>query len=116
MKKIMVLVIALALTACGFLTKMDRDRRTNYVASHPELTEKVRDCIFQGKIMFGMTKEEVIASWGEPARKNMSAGKWGIHDQWVYNRVDRYGIPYTDPMWYLYFENGKITSMQGPGK
>jgi hypothetical protein len=50
----------------------------------------------------GMTAKQVIenTSWGKPNSINTSGGKWGIHEQWVYDGS------------YLYFENGKLTSWQ----
>jgi hypothetical protein len=52
------------------------------------------------EITLGMTKEQVIASWGSPKDKNRSVGSWGVHEQWVYHST------------YLYFENGILTSYQ----
>ena len=55
-------------------------------------------------VTLGMSEEEVLqSSWGKPDKVNRSHGSWGVHEQWVYrNRVSGY----------LYFENGKLTSVQ----
>jgi len=47
-----------------------------------------------------MTKEQVLASWGKPEDINRSVGRWGVHEQWIYDST------------YLYFENGILTSFQ----
>lgn len=69
---------------------------------HPDWDEEICRLILQGKIRLGMTKEQVIASWGKPERVNRSVGTWGIHEQWVYGTFGPY----------LYFENGILTSWQ----
>lgn len=50
----------------------------------------------------GMTASEVEASsWGKPVRKNITEYPWGKREQWVYS-IYRY----------IYFENGRVTSIQ----
>ena len=56
--------------------------------------------ILDGYVEIGMTKEMCKESWGEPIQINKSTGSWGTHEQWVYGSS------------YLYFENGKLTSIQ----
>jgi len=60
--------------------------------------------IEKSKIRIGMTKEAVRLSWGDPWRIHRTAGRWGIHEQWVYDR-----FPHAQ---YLYFENGLVTGWQ----
>ena len=57
--------------------------------------------ISEGKVKIGMTKEMCIDAWGKPKSVNKSSGAWGVHEQWVYGLSS-----------YLYFENGKLTSIQ----
>lgn len=57
--------------------------------------------IIGGKVRVGMTKEQCRLSWGNPENVNVTTGSFGTHEQWVY-----YGDRY------LYFENGKLTTMQ----
>jgi len=59
------------------------------------------DLIVQGKVVRGMNKKMAEASWGKPKDINTTTGSYGTHEQWVY-----YGDNY------LYFENGKLTSIQ----
>lgn len=49
-----------------------------------------------------MSKQDVLdSSWGEPTKINKSTYSWGTTEQWVYPNYN-----------YLYFENGKLTSIQ----
>lgn len=57
--------------------------------------------ISERKVQIGMTKAMCEEAWGKPESKNTSSGAWGVHEQWVFS-YDRY----------LYFENGKLTSIQ----
>lgn len=62
--------------------------------------QKILDRIKGGKIWIGMTSEMARMSIGNPIKINQSVGKWGTHQQWVYDST------------YLYFENGILTSYQ----
>ncbi len=57
--------------------------------------------ILEGKVRIGFTKAMCIEAWGEPNDINKSSGSWGVHEQWCYSDGS-----------YLYFENGKLTSIQ----
>lgn len=57
--------------------------------------------IIQGKVKIGFTKEMCIESWGKPESINKTTGKYGTHEQWVYEEGN-----------YLYFDNGKLTTIQ----
>lgn len=65
-------------------------------------SKKVEQAVLNGKIFIGMTKQQVIESWGKPDDINRTVGRWGVHEQWVYGN---YGT-------YLYFEDGILTSWQ----
>lgn len=58
--------------------------------------------IIKGEYWIGMTDKMAKASLGYPDDINKSTGSWGVHEQWVYSKKDIY----------LYFENGKLTSIQ----
>lgn len=51
----------------------------------------------------GMTKKQVLnnTNWGEPNSINTTTNKYGTHEQWVYGDYQ-----------YLYFDNGKLTTIQ----
>ncbi len=63
------------------------------------------DLIYNRQIWLGMTDEMARVSRGKPNDINRSVGSWGVHEQWIYKKgkYDSY---------YLYFENGKLTSWQ----
>lgn len=56
--------------------------------------------IIDGRVKIGFTKKMCEEAWGEPNEINKSIGSWGVHEQWVYGLGS-----------YLYFENGKLTSI-----
>lgn len=53
-------------------------------------------------VSIGMSKQDVLdSSWGKPDHINTTTTRYGVHEQWVYGGGN-----------YLYFENGKLTSIQ----
>jgi hypothetical protein len=64
--------------------------------------QRVVKAIKEKKVLIGMTKEQVIISWGKPRDINRTGGAWGVHEQWIYGDFGPY----------LYFENDKMTSWQ----
>jgi len=54
----------------------------------------------KGLIWIGMTNDMLIIAIGSPDKINRTVGKWGVHEQWVYDND------------YYYFENGIMTSYQ----
>ena len=62
--------------------------------------EKFYNKLKEGKFWIGMTKEMAIIALGEPDDINKTVGSWGVHEQWIYNKL------------YIYFKNGKLTSYQ----
>lgn len=56
--------------------------------------------IAQGKVRVGFTKQMCKDAWGEPRKVNTTTSRYGKREQWVYYDS------------YLYFENGKLTSIQ----
>lgn len=59
--------------------------------------------VMNRRIWIGMTRSMAKDVLGSPDDINTTRGSWGIHQQWVYNS-GRYK--------YLYFENGKLTTIQ----
>ena len=51
-------------------------------------------------IRIGITKCQLLASWGTPRDQNRSVGSWGVHIQHIY------------PGTYVYTKNGIVTSYQ----
>lgn len=67
-----------------------------------EYGEGIARRILKGDYWIGMTAGQAYDSLGSPDKTNLSKGEWGEHEQWIYRSKDLY----------LYFENGKLTSMQ----
>ena len=89
---------------------LDARRRQWYVDNRPQLLDRVRDCIRDGKIRMGMAAEEVQASWGWPQEVNRTVHQYGTSSQWVYRPPYNPYISYKSR--YLYFENGILRSWQ----
>lgn len=75
-------------------------RRKKFINDNPDIPEKYKKAIDDGKVLLGMSADMVRASWGESEKINRSVGNWGVHEQWIYGSK------------YLYFENGILTSWQ----
>jgi hypothetical protein len=74
-------------------------RRSDYIESHPGLSESARNAVKKGLLAVGLLPEELEASWGIPRKKNISDGVNGRREQWIY-----------DESTYVYFDDGKVTS------
>ena len=64
-------IFLLTVTGCaanGPLIKPSQDSRQEYVSKKPWLDEEIKQAILEGKVIKGMTKEQVIASWGRPTK------------------------------------------------
>ena len=73
---------------------------SNPKSKYPSISNEIWDLIAEGKVRIGMSKEACQLSWGKPKKINKTTGSYGVHEQWVYDSS------------YLYFENGKLTSIQ----
>jgi len=62
----------------------------------------IKEAIRNKQVMIGMTKDDVIASWGRPDDINRSISASGTSEQWVYERGD-----YDSQ--YVYFDNGVVS-------
>ena len=50
------------------------------------------DCqkIANKQVWIGMSKNELLLSWGFPIKKNDTVGSWGIDTQWIYGDYSQY--------------------------
>ncbi|MFH1226725.1 MAG: hypothetical protein V1701_02325 [Planctomycetota bacterium] len=71
-----------------------------------KIRDEYLDSVLDEKIVIGMTKDEVFYSWPGLHKISETVGGWGVHEQWIKGSID-------DPYYYLYFENGVLTSWQG---
>lgn len=56
--------------------------RQKYVASNQNLSQEIGRAITEGRVVNGMTKEQVLVSWGKPNDTNKYHGE----ESWYYNR------------------------------
>jgi len=80
--------------------------RKAYVDTHV-LDDSTKANILAGHITFGMTEEQVLASWGGPWNVVKSVGQWGEISEWTYGAAGS-----GTAIAYLYFENGVLASWQ----
>ena len=85
--------------------------RQDYIDGHPERPQEIKECIKEGAIMRGMTKEEVILSWGDTIHKNKTVTSLGESEQWEYDKWLKEGSDISN-LQYLYFEDGVLQSWQ----
>jgi outer membrane protein assembly factor BamE len=99
------LLLAIIYLAAGCSMIGDQTRRDEYLASHP--ITQFRDEISRGAIKVGMSKEEVIASWGQPCGYCYGTSQSSTGDSWEYNifGTGSYGIGAGT---YLFFDNRGI--------
>lgn len=83
-------------------TRATRGRASELLAAHPEWSDDVISTVACGWVQEGLTKDQLVASWGRPDHINRSGGAYGIHEQWVYH----------DGSSYVYLEEGIVTSWQ----
>jgi len=70
------------------------------------IDERIKKAIKNRRVVTGMSKEDVIKSWGQPRDINRTVTSGCVHEQWCYRDV----LEGTDR--YVYFENGVVTSWQ----
>ena len=89
----------------SYYDKIKAISTANKAKRKAELTKKFgvsnANLILEGKVRIGMTKDMCKEAWGSPRDINRTISDFGTHEQWVYGSGQ-----------YLYFENGKLTSIQ----
>lgn len=68
----------------------------------PHWNETFVKAIKDQKVLIGMTKEQVLISWGNPEKINRTVVKNKTFEQWIYGDLGPY----------LYFEDGKLVGFQ----
>lgn len=81
--------------------KINRERKVREKNIIKKYGKYYGNLILQKKVVIGMNENMVIESWGRPEDINRTIGSFGVHEQWVYDGGN-----------YLYFENGKLTTIQ----
>ena len=86
--------------------KQREEAARNTILNDPRFSEQEKKAILAHEIFIGMSRDALIASWGEPNDINTSVGSWGKHEQMVYPGKSRHKHTY------VYVENGTLTSWQ----
>jgi hypothetical protein len=81
------------------------ERRNGYIEKHPNLSLDLREAILRGELLVDMTADQVIASWGQPRRKEVLDSVGQVREEWVYHK--RYS-EYSFSTHYLLFVNGYL--------
>ena len=80
----------------------DFSSRQKYVQSNLRLSGDIKQAILDGRIVNGMTKEQVLATWGKPSNSNDQwYGKYG--EGWWYKNF--FGSTH-----FVEFNSGRVTS------
>lgn len=79
--RLMTVIAALGILA-GCATAAQR--RQGYVDGHPGLPPELAAAIIEGRILEGMTAEDVRAAWGDPERETMTVTEAGDQETWSY--------------------------------
>ena len=87
MKKITITLLTLLCASCATPLVENLESRQAYVDSH-RLSEPVREAILAGRVISGMTMDDVYATWGFPSETDTSE-TLGLHGQygkevWIY--------------------------------
>ncbi|MBO6524171.1 MAG: SH3 domain-containing protein [Balneolaceae bacterium] len=82
----------------------EKRRRDFVTQNESSLTEQNKSDILNGSIRIGMTKEMVIASWGEPDDVNRTVTQFTVREQLIYGTISN--------RTYLYIVDGILTSFQ----
>lgn len=86
--------------------KIYEERNVAYVLDNFEnINPSCRNAILSESLCFGMDKQDVIASLGDPTDINRTITPNGTSEQWIYGSYISYQR-------YLYFEDGKLDSIQ----
>jgi hypothetical protein len=64
-----------------------REQRSATAKKKQELEAVIRKAITDHKVAIGMTKNDVVRSWGKPAKINTGKYSRDIDEEWIYERV-----------------------------
>lgn len=109
MKKIAIVLLTLLCGSCATPLADDLESRQAYVDSH-SLSDSVQEAILAGRVISGMAKDDVYATWGWPSETDTSEtlglnGQYG-KEVWIYR-------PFLDitPEAEVFFRNGVVYSV-----
>jgi hypothetical protein len=96
-----ILVRLLALLALTMACPVWAEDQHSYAAGTLGSEARKQRAIANGRVMAGMTTNEVRKAWGQPATIDHETNQQGLCEQWVY--------PYGSV---IYFVNGRVVSVQ----
>lgn len=87
----------------------DIDRLIWELSTEEQRAERLKEDLVKKRlatkpnVKIGMTTNQVLnnSNWGEPKDRNTTINEYGKFEQWIYGNSK-----------YLYFKNGKLTSIQ----
>jgi hypothetical protein len=75
-----------------YLQEVLEYNRSQYIKQHPGLSILKKQAILEGKLLKGMSKEEVKVSWGAPDIVYRSASNNIVNEQWLYKNIDAFSL------------------------
>ena len=86
------LTVVMIFSSCAStpLMKPGLNNRTAYIDNHPYLDQSIREAIVKGKVIKGMSFDDVRATWGEPDEIGTSESSKFLSKGevvWQYNRL-----------------------------
>ena len=72
-----------------YMQELIEDGRLQYVKQHPKLNQRMKRIILEGRLVTGMTKDEVKGSWGMPDTVYRTKTNAIVNEQWIYRNVDQ---------------------------
>jgi hypothetical protein len=72
-------------------------------ASAPENNFRLKRAIEARDIILGMTRQDVMRSWGEPVQREVAGTRDGGHERWTYGTRYKFSGSRT-----VIFENGRV--------
>ena len=103
------LILGLICTGCASvpIAKPSLASRQKYIESNGSISFEIKQAMIEGKVIKGMTKEQVIATWGKPsevltweASNSLVQGE----ESWWYNRY----FNIFQPIFYINFKDGIV--------
>jgi len=99
------IIKATAILLTAFLTGCSTIQagRTEFIKTHTELAPEQKDAILQGRVITGMTRDMVIATWGQPVdeiteiRDGREIKSW-IFQVFIRDHVNIYGVKFTNEL------------------
>jgi len=101
MRLLLCAFVAILLASCNTL----KQQRQELIEQHNWSDVRVAN-IKAGVVRIGYTPDQVRAAWGRPADVNRTVSESYTRTQWVYYKL------YTNGARYVYFRDGRVTSMQ----